>query len=147
MSDNWFEISNEKISSQEIEREIENRLIGRKQAGSANSEEDPATLAEILWQEMIDSNQESVFGEDVLLQIQDCDILPRNYVIDWQIPFLGPINAVIRRLINAEIRRFLLPSLEKQSFFNHQILHALKDVVEENKKLRLEIERLRRMNQ
>jgi hypothetical protein len=80
----------------------------------------------------------------------DCDLVPRNYTIDWRTPIMGPIHAAIRRIVNAEIRRYLLPALEKQSFLNRKVLQTLDELARENQALarenaclREEIERLR----
>ena len=79
----------------------------------------------------------------ILIHQRDCDIVPRRYVINWRMPILGPIHALVRRLINAEIRRYLLHALEKQSYFNRQILRIVTDLTKENERLRQEIEELR----
>jgi hypothetical protein len=106
---------------------------------SRDTDEDPKTLAERLRNQMIGSDSDN----DLLIRERDCDIVPRNYLIDWGVPILGPIHAVVRRLINAEIRRYVLSSLEKQSYLNRQMLRVLNALVEENKRLRREIEELR----
>jgi hypothetical protein len=144
MDENWLEISNENIDVAEIKRQIQVRLAKRRET-SAVVTEDPASIARELWLEIIgDTMGEMDQDKSILLTQRDCDIVPRHYVIDWQIPLLGPINALLRRLINAEIRRFLLPSLEKQSFFNRQMLQAMQALAEENRRLRLELEHLRK---
>jgi len=86
---------------------------------------------------------ESASGNHISIRQRDCDIVPRYYVIDWRVPILGPIHALVRRIINAEIRRYLLPALEKQSQLNRQMLRILEDLVKENGCLRREIEELR----
>lgn len=144
MDENWLEIPNEKIDVAEIKRQVQARLAKRRETSVAVAE-DPAAIARELWLEIIgDPLEEMEQGKSILLTQRDCDIVPRHYVIDWQIPLLGPINALLRRLINAEIRRFLLPSLEKQSFFNRQMLQAMQVLTEENRRLRLELEHLRK---
>jgi hypothetical protein len=144
MDENWLEISNENIDVAEIKRQIQVRLAKRRET-SAVATEDLASIARELWLEIIGEPPEEMDQDkSILLTQRDCDIVPRHYVIDWQIPLLGPINALLRRLINAEIRRFLLPSLEKQSFFNRQMLQAMQALAEENRRLRLELEHLRK---
>ena len=143
MDENWLEISNENIDVEEIKQRVQARLMQRKKASPFSLDEDPIAVARDLWQDMIGHTTEGIDQDNTILpQPRDCDIVPRYYVIDWQNPILGPINALARRLINAEIRRFLLPSLEKQSSLNRRMLQALKDLAEENKRLRLEIEYL-----
>jgi hypothetical protein len=75
--------------------------------------------------------------------LQDCDLVPARYEIDWRVPIIGPIHAAIRRLINAEIRRFLLPSLVKQSHLNRVVLRLLQELEQENVRLCQEMARLR----
>ena len=113
MGDDWLEIADEDIDVKEIMRRIRERIAERK--GSLPPDEtDPAAVAADLWKEMIgDPNQETARGKLSSVRPRDCDIVPRHYEIDWRIPILGPIHAVVRKVINAEIRRFLIPSLEK----------------------------------
>lgn len=99
-------------------------------------------VASALWQEMI-GDEEFKLGETVSIRRRDCDIVPRNYVIDWRIPILGPAHALVRRIINDEIRRYLMPSLRKQSNLNRRLLRALRELSRENAELRQEIEKLR----
>ena len=75
--------------------------------------------------------------------LQDCDIVPANYVIDWRVPILGPIHAAVRRVIHAELRRFLLPALEKQSHLNRAVLLALAELCQENARLSSDLEQVR----
>jgi hypothetical protein len=79
----------------------------------------------------------------VTIRQRDGDIVPRYYAIEWRIPILGPIHAKVRRIINDEIRRYLMPSLRKQSTLNRQMLRALNDLGQENARLRQEIKGLR----
>jgi uncharacterized protein YaaN involved in tellurite resistance len=57
-------------------------------------------------------------------------------------PILGPLHAVVRRLINAEIRRYLMPALEKQSSLNRQLLRLVAELVQENDRLRRRVDEL-----
>jgi hypothetical protein len=88
--------------------------------------------------------------EWIAVWLRDCDVVPRNYRIDWRLPILGPIHAWIRRIINSEVRRYLVPALEKQSFLNRKTLEMLDTLLKRqkalsrtNEHLRQEIERLR----
>jgi hypothetical protein len=81
--------------------------------------------------------------ERVTRWLQEGDIVPENYVIDWRVPVIGPLHAAVRRVIHAEICRFLLPSLVKQSHLNRAVLQTLSDLCRENARLREELERLR----
>lgn len=137
MSEQWLEILDDNIDTDEIDRQVQQRLAQRKSVAIV----DPNAISAAVWQDVIGNIDAE---EKSWLRTQDCDVVPRNYVIDWRIPILGPINATIRRLINAEIRRFLLPSLERQSFVNRQLLDSVQTLSEENKRLQAEVDQLRR---
>ena len=144
MSDNWLEIGDENVSVDEIKRQIRERIAGRGIVSSPGIVGDPAAIATELWKEMIgDPAGVTASERGVPLRQQDCDIVPRHYVIDWRTPVLGPIHAMVRRIINAEICRYLLPSLEKQSHYNREVLRLLEDLVRENARLQRKIEALR----
>jgi hypothetical protein len=149
MSDEWLEIADDVTDVEEIMRRIRERIATRGDAPSVAAAQSPEAVADSLWSEMIaDPSDEFALGdgkrgEPVAIRQRDCDIVPRYYVIDWRVPILGPINAIVRRLINTEIRRYLLPSLEKQSRFNRKVRRVLKDLVRENARLRQELDELR----
>lgn len=143
MSDNWLEIRDERIDATEIMGQVRERMASRGGASSGVGDKSPVAVSEALWQEMIgDAAGGSSFGNHLPAKLRDCDIVPRQYVIDWRIPILGPIHAFVRRFINAEIRRYLLSSLEKQSHLNRQMLRILAELGEENRRLRQEIVKL-----
>ncbi len=142
MDDNWLEISDQNISVGEIMQRVRERAAGHYD-GAPSGGERPEQIAEALWNKMLgDAEGESVLSEWVSIRQSDCDIVPRHYVIDWRIPILGPIHAVVRRVINAEIRRYLMPSLNKQSRFNRKVLRAVRGLARENAHLRQQIEAL-----
>lgn len=143
MSDDWLEIPDGEIDVTEIMEKIRRRVASREGA-IASEAEDPAALAEQLWADVIgEPADHSALGNHVAIHPNDCDIVPRHYVIDWRIPILGPIHAVVRRVINAEISRYLSRSLQKQSHYNRKALRALRALAEENARLSREIEELR----
>jgi hypothetical protein len=140
VSDSWLEILDDSIDAADVRHRIRERIAARGDLPpSWDIDEDPIILADRLRKQMIDPDTE----DDLPIREGDCDIVPRNYVIDWRVPIIGPIHAVVRRIINAEIRRYLSSSLEKQSYFNRQMLRVLKGLVEENKRLRHKVEELR----
>lgn len=135
MGSDWFEIDDEHIDVNEMMQQIRERIAQRE--GSTTDAADPAAVAAGLWKEMIgDPTDDSLSGRIAAIRPRDCDIVPRHYVIDWRMPILGPINAVVRRVINAEIRRYLAPSLEKQASLNRQLLQMIQDLAQENADLR-----------
>lgn len=143
MSDEWLEISDEEIDVADIMREIRRRVAQREAGRTHNEVSDPKAVVEDLRAEMIgESVDSSPLGRHVSIRQNDCDIVPRHYVIDWRLPILGPVHAVVRRVINAEIRRYLSASLQKQSHFNRKALRALKALAEENVRLRRQVEDL-----
>ena len=144
MSEDWLEIKDENVNVDEIMRQIRER-IARRSGTASPDEQKPEAVVQTLWKETISGAEEgSAIGQHVSIRQRDCDILPRDYVIDWRIPILGPIHAAIRRIINAEIRRYLVPSLEKQSYLNRQMSRVVQDLSRENARLRQEIEELKR---
>ncbi|MDH7474361.1 MAG: hypothetical protein QHJ74_10215 [Anaerolineae bacterium] len=140
MADNWLEIPGENVNVQDIMRQIRRHIAAREGEKAGSVEEEPTSIAASLWGEMIGGQSSpGVFP----LSQQECDIVPRGYAIEWRVPLLGPIHAVVRRIINAEIRRYLLPALEKQSTFNRKVRQILKDLIRENALLRQEVKELR----
>jgi hypothetical protein len=140
----WLEIKDQKIDQGELAARVQAHLGEPQQAAARQALAEAQALAVDLRQTMLGQTETTRnLGHDFLLQEKDCDIVPRNYRIDWRLPILGPINALFRRFINQEIRRFLGPSLERQSFLNRQLTQAVADLVEENQRLRREIDRLR----
>lgn len=144
MNEDWLQISDDGINVNEIMQQIRER-IARENNNTPDAEvEDPVAVADDLWREMIGTTDELFPNQPFPIRQQDCDIIPRHYVIDWRIPILGPAHAIVRRLINAEIRRYLLPTLEKQSRFNRKVRRTLQSLAQENRQLRQELEELRR---
>jgi len=143
-NDSWLELQDDDINVTELMQRIRER-VAQREGTSLSQERPPEEIAQDLWNELIGP----VGGEiqQTLLPVirqQDCDIVPRSYVIDWHVPILGPINAMVRRIINAEIRRYLLPVLEKQSSLNRKLARALRELAQENARLRQELEELQR---
>jgi hypothetical protein len=140
MSGEWLEIPDPSIDASEVRDRVRDRMgVRSAKSPSLRLDEDPEALVERLREQMIDSDPEDALP----VSEQDCDIVPRNYVIDWRIPILGPVHAWVRRIINAEVRRYLALSLERQSYLNRQFLRVLDDLVGENERLRQRIEELR----
>ena len=140
MSGEWLEIPDPSIDAPEVRDRVRDRMDARRaNASASHGGDDPAALAERLRKQMIDSHP----GDTLPVSEDDCDIVPRNYVIDWRVPILGPVHAWVRRIINAEVRRYLALSLERQSYLNRQFLGVLEGLVEENQRLRQRIEDLR----
>jgi hypothetical protein len=148
VNDEWLEIRDKEISVQEIMQRIRERIEAREATDPSVRDEEAQSLAEDLYREMLGQPMEGTALERrVRLWRNDCDIVPRHYVIDWRVPVLGPLHALVRRVINAEIRRYLFRSLEKQSHVNRQVLEALEMLARENAALRQEIEAQRKASE
>jgi hypothetical protein len=156
MSGGWLVIEDAGIDAREVARRVEDRMSRREREAAAAGQADPASVARALWQERFGEpvSAGGVSGglstEWIATWLRDCEIVPRGYAIDWRLPVLGPIHALIRRIINAEVRRYLLAVLEKQSLLNRKVLETLealareqKTLARENASLRREVERLR----
>ena len=140
----WLEIQDDNIDQHELAARVQARLSEPGQVVAKQSLVEAQAIAADLRQVMLgQSTTTRNLGHDMVLEEADCDIVPRHYRIDWRLPILGPINALFRRFINQEIRRFLEPSLERQSFLNRQLTQAVAQLVEENQRLRREIDHLR----
>ena len=83
MSEQWLEILDDNIDTDEIDRQVQQRLAQRKSAANVN----PKAVSAAVWQDVIGNIDAE---EKPWLRTQDCDVVPRNYVIDWRIPILGP---------------------------------------------------------
>jgi hypothetical protein len=144
VSNEWLEIRDQEISVQEIMQRIRERIGERETSDPGTRDTEAESLAEDLYHEMLGQAMEgTALQRRVRLWRNDCDIVPRHYAIDWRVPVLGPLHALVRRVINAEIRRYLYRSLEKQSHFNRQVLEAVETLARENAALCEEIEALR----
>jgi hypothetical protein len=143
MGEGWLEIADGEIDAGEVEARVRERMAGRRSEGVMEPEALLA-LAERLWEEEIGAREGDVaVGGRVRFWEKDCDVVPRDYTIEWRYPIVGPIHALVRRIIDNEIRCYLLPSLERQSRYNRHVLRALEELAQENVRLRQQIEELR----
>jgi hypothetical protein len=140
MADDFIIIQDDQIDVQDIMRQIRANIARR--AGTA-PEIDPVAVSEELWTNTIGAAEARSALEQIPLTRHDCDIVPQNYVIDWRNPVLGPPHALVRRVINAEVRRYLDASLARQTRFNETVLRTLRQLAQENAALRHELEQLR----
>ena len=139
MAEDFIIIQDDQIDVQDIMRQIYANIARR--TGSA-PEIDPVAVSDALWSNTIGGEETRSALEQIPLTRHDCDIVPQNYVIDWRNPVLGPPHAVIRRVVNAEVRRYLDASLAKQTRFNETVLRTLRQLAQENAALRQQVERL-----
>jgi hypothetical protein len=139
MAEDLIIIHDDQIDVQDIMRQIRANVARRD---GAVPEVDPVAVSDELWSNSIGGAEAISSLEQVPLTRHDCDIVPHDYVIDWRHPVLGPPHAVVRRVINAEVRRYLDASLARQTRFNETVLRTLRQMVQENAALRHEIERL-----
>jgi hypothetical protein len=142
MRELWLEIPDPSISAEEIQLRVQARIAGRDDAPVSEVAPDPAAIAESLYLERFGRSWDGPVPDEIVYLEHDYDIVPGHYVIDWRVPILGPIHAIVRRVINAEIRRYLLPALQKQSHLNKRMLQKLTSLQQENAELRRELQRL-----
>lgn len=135
----WLVIRDPGINADGVAAQIRERLAGRTLEQAEPEAENACRVADALWERMIGDSSDV----RVPIEQRDCDIIPRDYTIDWRVPILGPLNALVRRVINAEIRRYLMPALERQSYLNREFLRTLIDLREQNDRLQRRIEELR----
>jgi len=140
MTDDLIIIHDDQIDVQDIMRQIRANIARRT---GAAAEVDPVAVSDELWSNTIGGAETRGALEQIPLTRHDCDIVPQNYVIDWRNPVLGPPHAVVRRVINAEVRRYLDASLAKQTRFNETVLRTLRQLAQENAALRRETDLLR----
>lgn len=135
-----FNFSGKNINIEQIQQEIQNRLDSY--SDTIDEIKTPEEIARTLRMQMIGEFSPEM-KQDNIIQLTDTDIVPRHYIIGWRIPIIGHINAIIRRVINAEIRRYLLPSLVKQSVVNQRLLEVVETLSKENKQLHQEIDKIK----
>jgi hypothetical protein len=146
VSESWLEIGDPDLDAQEIERKIEARIAQRERGGPLVAS-DNVELA--LGRHVADSSDQATLSDEAACDrvsrwLEDCEVVPANYVIDWRVPIIGPIHAAIRRVIHAENRRSLFPALGKQSHLNRAVLEALVELCQENARLCRDLEQVRR---
>jgi hypothetical protein len=143
VSEDWLEVGDERIDAREVMRRVRERMESRDLSKPGEEGMDPQSVAEAVRKEVIGEPlfDTSLYG-GVSIWDHDCDLVPHDYVIDWRMPVIGPAHALVRRVINDELRRYLARSLDKQSHLNRQVMHVLQALVDENAHLRREIEAL-----
>lgn len=146
MSESWLEITDPDLDADQIQRRIEERMAQRETTGVRAVCEDVGQDPDA--GQAVDAPDagrlcEEASKDRISRWLRDSDILPANYTIDWRVPIIGPIHAAVRRVICAEIRRFLHPALVKQSHLNRAVLEALSELFQENARMRQELEQLR----
>lgn len=138
MNSEWLEIDDSEIDVQSIMEKIQRKL----EQTSKTEDVDVQQTADLLWSEIIGFSKGPLQTNRLPIRPQDCDIAPTNYKIEWRIPVIGQIHAVVRRIIDNEIRMFLFPSIHKQVRYNRRVLWVLRSLVEENLRLRSDLEEL-----
>jgi hypothetical protein len=144
MSGDWLEIMDETIDTQAVARRVRERTAEHSHGELDGAATGIVALVDDTWVEMIGAqNIRGQESDGLLIGPDDCDVVPRDYAIGWRTPIIGPIHALVRRIIHAEVRRFVGPALERQSAINRQLLDAVENLVHQNACLREEIQRLR----
>ncbi len=136
-TDNWLEVLDDSVDTTQIQHKIEQRLA------TISIDERPEDIMIELRQKML-GVYDATTAE--LPPLYEADIVPRRYTINWRNPILGPLNAILRRFVNLELRRSIYPALEQQSTLNRQILQELMRLRDENETLRRQVEALKRQN-
>jgi len=140
-SADWLTISIDGADATDVLVQLQDKIF--KHTSSKQQDPSAVELVQQLRVQMLgDPSEISDSSVEMLIRQQDYDILPRDYKIDWRIPVLGPINSIVRRVINDEIRRFLFPPLKRQSSLNRQFVDAIQELQEENQLLHLELSKL-----
>jgi hypothetical protein len=139
MRDDWLQVADDRVDEREVMRTVRERLARRSQTAGTEGVEDPAAVVDSLRREMLADDEADGEGS-FFIRESECDIVPRAYRIDWRVPVLGRLHALVRRIINAEIQRYLLPALQQQSHVNRRVARALQDLSEENARLRALLE-------
>jgi hypothetical protein len=139
MRDDWLQVADDRVDEREVMRTVRERLARRSQTAGTEGVEDPAAVVDSLRREMLADDEADGEGS-FFVRESECDIVPRAYRIDWRVPVLGRLHALVRRIINAEIQRYLLPALQQQSHVNRRVARALQDLSEENARLRALLE-------
>ncbi len=144
MSGDWLEIPDGAIDTQAVVRRVLERVARHSRDVQCGRLDELVATVDAIWTEVI-AEPTSAREEDseVLVNLDDCDVVPRHYTIGWRAPIVGPIHAIVRRIIYAEVRRYLGPALERQSTMNRQLLQAVRSLTQQNARLREEIQSLR----
>ncbi len=145
--DNWLEIPDDALDAAQIQRRVEQRLAQHPAGDEPAGAESPAGVMAALRRQMFGPAEEAEEAAAPLPPLREADIVPRAYHIDWRNPVLGPLNALLRRFVNLEIRRSIYPALEQQSALNRQILAELRRLRAENEALRQQLDSLHRLDE
>ncbi len=132
----WLEVRDEALRVVDVALRAEKSLATRANPPG----EDPALIARDLWDQYIGRPAAEMLLAPMLAD--DPDIYPADYRIEYRHPLLGPINSLVRRVINLEIKRYLDPAIRKQSRINRQFREALIELLQENRRLRRELDTL-----
>lgn len=133
----WLEVRDKELHGTDIARHAEEYLAMHASA----QKEDPVQISLALWDQYIGHAAAEMLLAPMLPEAPD--IYPADYKIDHRHPLLGPINSIVRRVINLEVRRYLDPAIRKQSRLNRQFREALTELLQENHRLQRELEALK----
>lgn len=141
-SNDWLEIRDDGIDANAVARQVEEHIATHHKECR---EFDAESVSQSLWEQHIGRAAAEMILTPSLPE--DGDIYPYNYVIDWRIPILGPLNSIVRRVINLEIKRYLDPALRKQSRLNRQFREVIIQLMQENQRLQRELILLKAQSQ
>ena len=134
----WLEVLDPTLNADDIMQQVHDRLQTRALRCQKTDAEDQSRA---LWEKHVGRAAAQLLSAPTLPETGN--ITPANYLIRWRTPILGPIHGLIRRLINSEVRRYVDASLQKQSRINEQYRENILLLMQENQRLRAEIEALK----
>jgi SAM-dependent methyltransferase len=128
-----------------IREEIRDAATRRRDRGELPTEEELDRLQAEIW---IDVNLMTALAArpsaspdvdfvpaipiDPRFTVEECEILPADYRIDWRHPIVGQAHATLRRQINAEVRRYVDAPLARQTRLNYRLTELLQTIVRDH---------------
>lgn len=127
-----------------LRHDIREAAARRRAQGELPPDEDLELLQAELWVEVEESSLTSSLPvaetadfdrpmpPDVSFTLEECEVLPANYQVDWHRPVVGQAHAAVRRQINAEVRRYVDPALARQTRLNYRLTELLQRIVRDH---------------
>ena len=122
--DDTFEIKDDEINVEEIMKKIKENIAKRKEQGAYSKEDERLINSDSI----IPTIDERQFISDYSYINNNWNIENNNYFISSHQKFIGPALVKGRQMINGEIKRYIDPSILKQSEYNLHVAHILTKV-------------------